>query len=365
MGRGRLVAGVEGYDTPAAGSVGCARPVPQPCSPFDDNGEDSVETLALLGRPLTLYVSYEEASPKIKRRLAAAGGSRGGSPAAAAPYRVILRSAADDELLCCFRGMGPEVGREGRMAAVTAARVQSPHCSRHLPMVRCPGNSPRSPPPRRHQVCVDERLAIAEWGSALRVAFPSSAATRQFACCLWRGVAVQPCSLAGTPAAELLAAERCCTPPASPRRKGTPCLTPPPPGAVGQKRKSDALAVAGTTTPELPVRGLGRGGRRGALAGRRVGVKDLWLELGRRVAGGHQRSRWAGPQSCCAPAPPAGPALPLDGGPGRAAGAAALRGVRLRDAPRLRSAQPAAPGISGPGAGAGGRRPLPSPQLSA
>lgn len=111
------------------------------------------ELLQYEGQQLTLYFSYEEASPKVKQRVSAAR-------VAAAPWRAIMRDE-NDEMIFSMRGL-PE------------------------------------------QVVVDEELQLAAWGPDLTVAFPTAKDASAFASSLVR-VAVRPCSLADTPAAAAVA----------------------------------------------------------------------------------------------------------------------------------------------------------------
>lgn len=121
----------------------------------------------LEGQELTLYLSYEEASPKMKRRVEAAG-----TPAA--PWRVALRDARDD-LVFSLRGL------------------------------------PQS-------VQVDEEARLAVWGSQVAIAFPSAEDAREFAQRLC-AVAVERRSLAGSPQAALQEAHA-----AEQRLRGSPAV---------------------------------------------------------------------------------------------------------------------------------------------
>jgi hypothetical protein len=156
--RGRLVsaaprAATPDYCCPALhggdGVLAGVQEVPQ-LAQCDSEGQD---LLQYEGQQLTLYFSYEEASPKLKQRVSAAR-------AAAAPWRAIMRDE-NDEMIFSVRGL-PE------------------------------------------QVAFDEELQLAAWGPDLTVAFPTSKDAAAFAAGLVR-VAVQPCSLADTPAAAVVA----------------------------------------------------------------------------------------------------------------------------------------------------------------
>lgn len=137
-----------GAETGRPGSLDDQRVVPQL------GADEELCWAELEGQNLTLYLSYEEASPKMKRRVQAAG-----TPAA--PWRVALRDAQDD-LVFSLRGLPQEVQ-------------------------------------------VDEEARMAVWGPQVAVAFPSAEDTRDFAERLC-AVAVQRCSLAGSPQAALLEA---------------------------------------------------------------------------------------------------------------------------------------------------------------
>ncbi|KAL4449494.1 hypothetical protein ABPG77_007138 [Micractinium sp. CCAP 211/92] len=131
-----------------AGIVEDQRVVPQ-------QGSEELSWAELEGQELTLYLSYEEASPKMKRRVEAVG-----SPAA--PWRAALRDAQDD-LVFNLRGL------------------------------------PQS-------LQVDEEARLAVWGTQVAIAFPSAGDAREFADRL-AAVTVERCSLAGTPQAALQAAQ--------------------------------------------------------------------------------------------------------------------------------------------------------------
>lgn len=115
--------------------------------------EEQVDFAEYEGQELTLYMSYEEASPKIKQR--------GASASAISPWRAILRDQ-QDELVYCLRGM----------------------------------------PPRLH---LDAHLRLACWGPAIAVRFPTTEDAQAFASRLER-VEVEAHCLAGSPQCALLAA---------------------------------------------------------------------------------------------------------------------------------------------------------------
>ncbi|KAL4443865.1 hypothetical protein ABPG75_011602 [Micractinium tetrahymenae] len=130
------------------GSLEDQRVVPQLGS------EEELCWAELEGQELTLYMSYEETSPKMKRRVEVAGRP-------AAPWRAALRDAQDD-LVFSLRGL-----------------------------------------PQRLQF--DEEVRLAVWDPQVAVAFPSAEDAREFADRLC-AVSVERRRLAGSPQAALLEA---------------------------------------------------------------------------------------------------------------------------------------------------------------
>lgn len=184
------------------------RLVPQQAG--DDLPEGEQGWGELEGQDLTLYMSYEQASPKMKRRTATAR-----TPVA--PWRVSLRDARDD-MLFCARGL-----------------------------------------PQR--ILVDEEARLAVWSPTVAVAFPSAEDVRAFAGGLSQ-VEVHACCLAGSPHSVLLAAHAAeqrlarttkvaadaaaCSPPAASSAFGAATAYPPSPDLlpsvprVGSKRPAEA-----------------------------------------------------------------------------------------------------------------------------
>jgi hypothetical protein len=116
----------------------------------EDSGNISYSCLPKLtcnpDTPLTLYIAYEQPSPKIKcARLNVS------------PYRLSLRDEADDSLIAYSRGLSTEI-------------------------------------------YFDTTLNLAAWGREIALAFPSFEAMQHFASCL-RNVTIQKASLAEHPCA--------------------------------------------------------------------------------------------------------------------------------------------------------------------
>ncbi|KAI3429602.1 hypothetical protein D9Q98_005688 [Chlorella vulgaris] len=177
-----------------------------PCA-ADEEEAANLNLSAYEGQELTLYMSYEEASPKIKQRL-----SRCGSAAPSAPWRAILRDSADD-MLYCLRG---------------------------LPI----------------QIQLDSRLHLATWGASVAIAFATAADAQTFVA----GVArVQPveCCLADTPQGILLA-----------RHTAELALRQPSPTTPAPRAKPGDEARPAGTCPSSPARyadaGASGGGKRKA-----------------------------------------------------------------------------------------------------
>lgn len=97
-------------------------------------------------QPLTLYISYEQPSPQIKR-----------ARHDIAPYRYSLRDDVDDSLIACSRGLATEI-------------------------------------------LFDTTLNMAVWGTEMALSFPSLKEMQHFATCL-RKVAIKTTSLASHPCA--------------------------------------------------------------------------------------------------------------------------------------------------------------------
>lgn len=103
-------------------------------------------------QPLSLYISYDQPSPRQKRpRLEVA------------PYRYSVRDEADDSLMACCRGLPTEI-------------------------------------------LIDEEIGLAVWGKDLALRFPSIEDLRQFAKCL-RSVSLRGTDLITHPSAALLSLE--------------------------------------------------------------------------------------------------------------------------------------------------------------
>lgn len=123
-----------------------------------------------------------------------------------------------------------------------------------LPASHC--NHPSPPFEFQSQVLLDEQLQLAAWGTDLTVAFPTPKDAATFAAGLVR-VAVQPCSLADTPAAAAVvqaAAEAAlCRAVAAAMAPGScpPSPTLPEQPLAAGKRKAEA---AGLQTPVVRVR---------------------------------------------------------------------------------------------------------------
>ena len=104
----------------AGGAAGAAPHEQRPAGePEADLPEDAATDLAAYeGQQLTLYMAYEEASPKMRQRQRAGAGG--------APWRLALRDAAD-QLVFCARGLPRQVRAPSvcaRSLAERAARAQ-------------------------------------------------------------------------------------------------------------------------------------------------------------------------------------------------------------------------------------------------
>lgn len=93
----------------------------------------SADLAAYEGQEMTLYMSYEEASPKMRQRVAGRAGGYGGG-ALGAPWRVALRDANDD-LVYCARGLPLQVGAYLHLPAAAGSVLQ---CWRRRAAGSCP-----------------------------------------------------------------------------------------------------------------------------------------------------------------------------------------------------------------------------------
>lgn len=161
--------------------------------------EDEVADLAQYeGQELTLYLSYEEASPKMRHRMPA-------HQQALAPWRAILRDSQDDMIFC----------------------------TRGLPL----------------QACVDEQLRLAAWSQTVAIAFPTTEDLHAFSKGLAK-VDVKRCCLAGAPHGVLLAEYAV----QQTLSGGTTCEATSGPAGKTAPAGAPANASTGTSCPQSPLR---------------------------------------------------------------------------------------------------------------
>ena len=160
-------------------------------------------------QPLTLYISYEQPSPKIKR-----------ARLDVAPYRYSLREEADDSLIACSRGLATEI-------------------------------------------IFDKYLNMAVWGKEIALSFPSFEEMQHFATCL-RKVTIKSASLSKHPLAVFCTSSRPVTPPSIATLKCDTCETPKvsltgtcsltgTQGALLPRRLEDAISDADSPPPESGI----------------------------------------------------------------------------------------------------------------